>query len=323
MTSAINTLTEPTNRLLQVPAQPIPLARPIPGKLLETEIIALPRAQCLLGQSNIQIYVAAADQIPEVLLEIGRLREMTFRLIGEGTGNARDIDQYDNHYEHIIAWNNESKEIVGAYRLGRLDKILPQKGLDGIYTSSLFHFDEQLVKDLGATLEVGRSFVVPSYQGSSALTLLWRGIGTFIARNPIYTKLSGVVSIDRNYSDTVIEIMLQYLRANHQETTFGHRITPKTPFRSMTPISQSDIKKVVSSLSTPQELCHTVKRLQKDGRSIPILLKHYLLLGARVLDFNVDPDFSDVVDGFILVDLKDVPAKKLNRFIGSPKKVVH
>ncbi|MEC9466720.1 MAG: GNAT family N-acyltransferase [Myxococcota bacterium] len=290
---------------------------PVPRKLLLQEVESLPADQCLLGQGDIGIYLARAEQIPETLWEIGRLREETFRLIGEGTGNLVDLDTYDRTYEHIFAWSQTTEQVLGAYRIGPLDKLMSEGGVGSIYTHSLFEFDEAFIDRLNPALEMGRSFVRPEHQGSAVLNLLWRGIGSYLARNPRYRRLVGVVSIDRNYDDLVISLMTHYLTSNHGEKDLATLLQPRTPWERPTSSELRELGPILETINSPMDLCRAVSRLQPDGRSIPILLKHYMLLGAKVLGFNVDPDFSDVVDGFISLDLADVHPRKLAFFMGT------
>ena len=177
----------------------VPLMSAIPQRILQQEIDILPTEQILLNKRNLTVYIAYANQIPRVLLEIGRLREKTFRDVGEGTGKACDIDWFDQHYLHLFIWDHRAREVVGSYRIGQTDKILTRFGKKGLYASTLFEFKNEFLKTLNPALELGRSFVSAPYQKKYyALSMLWQGIGTFITTNPHYHVLFGPVG---RYSD--------------------------------------------------------------------------------------------------------------------------
>src|SRR5690606_21062494 len=183
-------------RLLKPKPPLAPLATATAPDRLERDILRLPAEQLLVEASGHQVWLAHAPQIPNVLTEIGRLREMTFRLVGEGTGRSLDLDRHDRDYLHLFVWHPVDRDIVGAYRLGPTDRLFEKGGLPALYTSTLFDLDRRFVQHVTPGLELGRSFVQAKYQRSyMPLLLLWRGIGTFVARNPQYARLFGPVSI--------------------------------------------------------------------------------------------------------------------------------
>src|SRR6185503_16515013 len=192
------------------------IAPPIDASRLTRDVDALPAEARLLATGDLAVYCASSAQLPNVLREIGRLREVTFGAVGEGTGHAIDLDRFDEHYEHLFVWNRRAREIVGAYRVGRTDQILRTHGLDGLYTTTLFRYDERLLDRMGPALELGRSFVRAEYQRSyGALLLLWKGIGRLLASAPEYRVLYGPVSISSRYQDMSQRLLRAFLAQNH------------------------------------------------------------------------------------------------------------
>lgn len=152
-----------------------------PAELQQSEIKYLPPSQHLLSSGVMEIYYARSGQIPWLLQEIGRLREITLHEAGEGTGNPVDLDLYDAYYLHLFVWNREKSELVGAYRLGLTDEILGKYGKRGLYTHTLIKYRHNVLARLNPAIELRRSFVRPKYQCSYlALNLLWNGQGTCI-----------------------------------------------------------------------------------------------------------------------------------------------
>ncbi len=292
----------------------LPPAQPVDALL--REIGALSSSQCLLRSGPFEVWHATAGQIPRTLLEIGRLRELTFRLVGEGTGRERDLDRFDDYYVHLFLWNREEQHLCGAYRLGATDEILPRFGIDGLYTSTLFRYRPRLLQLLGPSLEAGRSFVLADYQKSySALTLLWKGIGRYVAANPRYRMLFGAVSISDDYQSMTKQILMAFLQHNDYRSDLGRLVRPLRPphFRRFRDCGRRPLAAVVRSVDDVDEL---VAEIETERRNIPVLLRQYLRLNGKLLGFNIDPDFGDVLDGLLLVDLTDVDRLILDRYLG-------
>jgi putative hemolysin len=248
--------------------------------------------------------------------EIGRLRERTFRAVGEGTGKPLDIDEYDAYYMHLFIWNGRTREIVGGYRLGRIDRIISMYGTKGIYTASLFHFKNQLLERLSPALEMGRSYIREEYQRKpNALPLLWRGIGEYVARHPQYRVLFGPVSISSDYKPLSRELMVQYLRNNSVDEDLKGYVRARRPPHAcnMEKIDKNSLRTTIKDIEDISEL---VSDIETDRKGVPVLLRHYLKLNATILSFNVDKDFSNVIDGLIVVDLMRTEPKILRRFMG-------
>lgn len=282
---------------------------------IKLEVDFLPRAQKLIESNEYEVYFATAEQVPSVLQEIGRLREETFRRAGEGTGKAVDLDRFDNIYIHLFVWNRERYEVVGAYRLGATDRILSRYGKKGLYTHTLFKYQDRFLEEMGPALELGRTFVRNEYQRSySPLLLLWKGIGQYVAAYPHYRMLFGAVSISNDYHSYSRQLLVAFLHMNCSRSDFGRMVTPRSPFR----------KKQVKGLHWVHEegeealgeLSAWISGIEEDGKGVPILLKQYLKLGGKVLSFNVDRRFRNALDGLILVDLARTDRKILKRYMG-------
>ncbi len=296
----------------------IPVAPPQPRDAIAAEIAALPSDNLLVSAGDIDVYYANAPHIPTILKELGRLREETFRAVGEGTGTACDLDRFDEYYLHLFLWNRVKGEIAGAYRLGLADQIAEAHGTKGLYTRTLFNFDEKLLSRMQPAIELGRSFVRLEYQKAYApLLLLWKGIGAFIAKNPRYTHLFGPVSITNEYRDASRNLMLRSLRLSNFEGELARFVRPRRPPRPPRRAEWNlpDFHPYIDNIELVSRLVQEIESDDKKG--IPILLKQYLKLGGRVLAFNVDPDFSSVVDGLISVDLRRCDPKILARYMGA------
>jgi putative hemolysin len=296
---------------------PDPIIAPIPADVLTAEIARLPEANLLIASGDLSVYIAAAEQIPACLREIGRLREVAFRAVGEGTGNAIDLDDFDNYYNHLFIWNAARQEIIGSYRLGLTDEILTEHGVKGLYTRTLFKFDERLMEQIPPAIEMGRSFVRTEYQKAyTSLFLLWKGISAFIGRNPHYRVLFGPVSITNEYREASRCMILASMRQTCMADDLAHLVKPKFPPK---PPRHSEwcLKEYTEYLNDIDQVAGYVAEIEPDGKDIPVLLRQYLKLSGRLLAFNVDPDFSSVVDGLIMVDLSQSSPKTLRRYMGN------
>lgn len=266
-----------------------------------------------VNQARFDVFLAESREIPCLMHEIGRLREIAFRAVGEGSGKALDLDRFDEHYLHLILWDREADAVAGGYRLGCTDRILREHGPAGLYTSTLFQLQSPFVDYLTPGLELGRSFVAPDYQRSiHPLGLLWKGIGRFVAENPSYAKLFGPVSISHDYTPISQSLMVKFLRENRRHAELAPYITPYHPFEEEMP----EAHEISRNLGSLDEVSVAVASLEPDGKGIPVLLRQYMKLNAKLLEFNVDPDFSNVLDALVLVDLRDTPDEVLARHMG-------
>ena len=291
----------------------------VPSVLLNEEINRLPD-DCLLAENaDLQVYHATADQIPFTLREIGRLREITFRQTGEGTGLSIDLDQFDRHYLHLFLWNKQKCEVVGGYRLGLSDKILASQGAGGLYTTTLFHFNPAIFRKLNPAIELGRSFVRVEYQRAFApLLMIWKGIGTFVSRNPQYHILFGPVSISNTYSSVSRQLMVAFLKLHSHLPDLSSLVKARIPF-CLQSLFSSPVANAHVAAGDVDGVSDFISEIESDHKGLPILIKHYLKLGGRMLEFNQDPKFSDVVDALIYVDLRKTDRRALERYMGKPE----
>ena len=285
-------------------------------EVLIGEVRDLPDEALLVATDKFNVYLAEAARMPHLMQELGRLREITFRAVGEGTGKARDFDSFDDYYQHLFLWSNEKNELAGAYRLGLTDRIQREKGVEGLYTHTLFKYDTRFMEQINPALELGRSFIRVEYQKTyQALMLLWKGIGRFICRNPQYKILFGPVSITSDYQSASRHLIAAYFRENNRLTDLARLVRPRNPLRKKT-IKRRQLKDSLDILGDIQELSEMISEIEGDRKGIPILLKQYVKLGGQSLGFNVDADFSDVLDALILVDLTKTDRRILERYMG-------
>ncbi|MBW2520866.1 MAG: lysophospholipid acyltransferase family protein [Deltaproteobacteria bacterium] len=296
----------------------IPVVPPIRAETLTQAVDTLAKESLLLSNGSSHVFCIRAEQSPLIIHEIGRLRELTFRQSGEGTGRSIDLDRFDEHYMHLFVWNTKKKEIVGAYRLGLTDEILGQKGFDGLYTNTLFHYQKELFESVGPALELGRSFVRAEYQKSfSALLLLWQGIGRFLVRNPKYRVLFGPVSISQSYTSFSRQLITSTLHSQVMATDLAKFVEPRQPVAIRSPKIKGCSDKLIWSCKQSLEMVDMLLAgIENDGKGLPVLLRHYLNLGGKVLAFNLDPEFSNVVDSLVLVNLDAADRKTLRRYLG-------
>ena len=270
----------------------------------------------MIKGEKISVYCAEAWQIPWGLLEIGRLREKTFREVGEGSGKSVDNDEFDQYYLHMFMWDAENKKIAGAYRMGRTDKIMNSLGVQGLYASTLFKIKRELIDRISPALEMGRSFVASEYQKKrSTLAILWRGIGEYLYRNPKYRTLYGPVSISAHYNSISKDLMVQFLMERKSSEELSKFVKPKKPPKLS--IKGIDRKALVEGAPDIEHISALVSELEIDNKGIPTLLKHYLKLDGDLLAFNVDPDFGSCIDGLIMVDLLKTDPKLLKSYMGA------
>jgi putative hemolysin len=291
------------------------VASPPAAHRLVAEVDTLPDACWLGAQGEFRVGLARAAQIPALLDEIGRLREITFRAAGEGTGRSRDLDAFDADYRHLFVWHRRDRALAGAYRLGLTDEILAERGPSGLYTQTLFRYDRRLLDRLSPAIELGRSFVRAEYQRDYApLLLLWKGIGRFVVAHPRYRRLFGPVTISHDYSSVSKHLLMAFLEANRRLPDLARLVVPRNP----PPEARRRDEGVVAGRTAidVDEADALVADIEADGRGLPVLLRQYLKLNARLLGWNVDRRFGRALDGLMLVDLVDVPRPLLARYLG-------
>jgi putative hemolysin len=296
----------------------LPIAAPIAHEKILTE---LAKAEVMIDSTpakpdkGFYVYRAFGREIPQTMQEIGRLREETFRTVGEGTGMARDNDTFDEYYDHFICWDKKSKEITGAYRIGRVDRIIKERGLPGVYTTTLFNLDELLKTDFKeGTLEAGRSFVRPEYQRGLTLIMIWMALARFIVANPEYRNLMGPVSISNEFQENSKHMMVNYLMKQypHEKSAL---VTSKNPPQFNSNISAEELMGLVDSSLNLEDLQNFVRQVEGNPKAqIPQLIKLYLELGVRFLAFNKDDAFNSI-DGLIWLDVTRVPEQIMLRYM--------
>lgn len=287
-----------------------PIAAPLPQNTLRKDISRLSASGPLAKQGPFDVYLAAADAIPNILLEIGRLREVTFRAVGEGSGKERDLDRFDIHYFHLFLWDRDREQIAGAYRIGRTDLILSEFGYEGLYMSSLCEIDKPLLDHLNPALELGRSWVLPDYQRSlHSLLGLWKGIGSFVARYPRYHKLFGAVSISDDYTPISQNVIVRFLRRTKTNRNWQEALRALLPF-------QERPEDLSAGLQSIEEVSAKVAMIEPDGKGIPVLLRQYFKMNATLLEFAYDPNFQHCLDAMVLVDLKTAPSFLMKKYMG-------
>lgn len=292
-------------------------APPQKKEVMSAEIAGLPASAQLLVHGNFEVYCADAVEIPFCLQEIGRLREETFRMVGEGTGESIDLDEFDAYYKHLFVWDARLLQVVGAYRIGVVDTIVQELGTGGLYTATLFKFRKGFLEKLGNSLELGRSFISVEYQKKHAsLALLWRGIGAFLIQNPRYKTLFGPVSITNSYDRVSKDLMVHYLREHSLDEELSSFVQARKPPKAKENICGISLSEMGKSLHSVGAVSAVVSGIEEDNKGIPVLLRHYLKLNGHLLSFNVDTDFSNVIDGLILVDLTKAEPKMLQRYMG-------
>jgi len=300
----------------KLPSRPTPMAPikpPAPPEELAREINALPPDQLLVRHSELRVYWAHAEEIPVVLEELGKLRERTFRMVGEGTGESTDLDRFDLYYRHLIMWDPCNRAIVGSYRIGLTDEILLTRGRQGLYTSSLFKFHPEFFERLGPALEIGRSFIVPEYQKKHAsLSLLWRGLGLFIVQHPQYRSMFGPVSISQEYNAVSKDLMVKFLRKNKYDHELAPYVKARKPPRGALGGSE---KEAAGSVRSIEDVSALISEIEKDHKGVPVLLRHYLKLNGTLLSFNVDPEFGYCMDGLIVLDMTKGDRRLLNNYL--------
>ncbi|WP_375437634.1 lysophospholipid acyltransferase family protein [uncultured Hymenobacter sp.] len=294
-----------------LPPLPVPpVMSETASALIEADIAALRPGCCLLVSSRWEVYVAKRCEIPNVLREIGRLRELTLRHEGKGTQQPTDLDAYDDYYRHLFLYDRQKKLVVGAYRLGLGRAILRRYGRRGLYLHSLFWLKKGLNPVLRQSLELGRSFVRVEYQRQALpLALLWKGIAEYLATHPEYRYLIGPVGISNRFSATSKAMMVDYLTRHFFDTELAVYVRPRKQFRYKKLDADAVLAVHEAELSSKQDLQQFITGLELGGNGVPVLLRQYLKQNARLLGFNLDPNFSNVLDGLLLLDARELPAR--------------
>jgi len=293
---------------LKVTKSPKKIVTPIPTELMCNEVANLKaNDHRLLTSKNYEVYLAPAAKIPNILREIGRLREITFRDIGEGTNKAIDLDKFDYYYQHMFLWDTEAQCLAGAYRMGLGSEIFEAKGIDGFYLQDLFRFEPELHSMMQQSIELGRAFIIKTYQQKPMpLFLLWKGIVHTTLRFPDHKYLIGGVSISNQFSNFSKSLMIEFMRSHYYDPYLAQYVHPKKAFK----VKLKDADKDFVFDATAADLNKfdkIIDDIEPGALRLPVLLKKYIKQNARLIAFNVDPLFNNAVDGLMYIRIADIP----------------
>jgi putative hemolysin len=293
---------------LKLPKNPKKIVTAASQDKMIKEINALRESDCRLLQSkNYEVFFAKAKDIPNVLHEIGRLREITFREVGEGTNESIDIDTFDKYYHHMFLWDDDAKKIAGAYRMGLGSEIYPKYGIQGFYLNDLFRFEPELHDMMQKSIEMGRAFIIKDYQQKPMpLFLLWKGIIHTTLRYPEHKFLFGGVSISNQFSDFSKSLMIEFMKSNYYDPYIAQYVHPKKAYKVKLKDADKDFifDEAESDLNKFDKI---IDELEPGSLRLPVLIKKYIKQNARVVAFNVDPLFNNAVDGLMYIRIADIP----------------
>ncbi len=293
---------------LKIPKPPRRIASAVRTEVIEGEIERLREKDCRLLQSkNYEVFLAKKADMPFILQEIGRQREVTFRAIGEGTNNSIDLDEFDSYYYHLFLWDDEEKNIVGAYRMGMGADIFEKYGIDGFYLQDLFRVEPELYGMMRQSIEMGRAYIVKEYQQKPMpLFLLWKGIVHTTLRHPEHKYLIGGVSISNQFSNFSKSLMIEFMKSHYWDPYVAQYIHPKKEFK----VKLKDADKEFVFDETKADLNkfdRIIDEVEPGSLRLPVLIKKYIKQNAKVIAFNVDPLFNNSVDGLMYIKIADLP----------------
>ena len=276
--------------------------------LFRAEVNALRETNSRLLQSkNYEVFFASAKDIPNIIHEIGRLREITFRAIGEGTNKETDLDKFDNYYHHLLLWDAVAEKLVGAYRMGLGKEIYKKHGIKGFYVQSLFRIEPELHQMMDNTIEMGRAFIIDEYQQKPMpLFLLWKGIVHITLRYPQYKYLMGGVSISNQFSDFSKSLMIEFMKSHYYDPYIAQYIRPKKEYKVKLKDGDKDFV-FDASKADMQKFDKIIDEIEPGILRIPVLIKKYVKQNARLVAFNVDPKFNNAIDGLMYIKVADIP----------------
>ncbi|WP_353776976.1 GNAT family N-acyltransferase [Winogradskyella sp. 3972H.M.0a.05] len=293
---------------LKTPKIPKKIVTPVDTGLMVKEVEALRNEDFrLLKSKNYEVYLAPAANIPNILREIGRLREITFREVGEGTNEAIDLDKFDTYYHHMFLWDDDKKVLAGAYRMGLGSKIYERYGINGFYLQDLFRFEPELYTMMSRSIEMGRAFIISEYQQKPMpLFLLWKGIVHTTLRFPEHRYLIGGVSISNQFSNFSKSLMIEFMKSHYYDPYVAQYVHPKKEFK----VKLKDADKDFVFDETEADLNKfdkIIDEVEPGALRLPVLLKKYIKQNAKLVAFNVDPLFNNAVDGLMYIKIADLP----------------
>lgn len=293
---------------LKIPKAPKKIASAMRKEVMLGEIEKLREKDCRLLQSkNYEVFLAKEKDMPFILKEIGRQREVTFRAIGEGTNNAIDLDKFDSYYYHLFLWDDDELCVVGAYRMGMGSEIFPKYGIDGFYLQDLFRVEPELYGMMRSSIEMGRAYITKEYQQKPMpLFLLWKGIVHTTLRHPEHKYLIGGVSISNQFSNFSKSLMIEFMKSHYWDPYVAQYIRPKKEFK----VKLKDADKEFVFDETQADLNkfdRMIDEVEPGSLRLPVLIKKYIKQNAKVVAFNVDPLFNNSVDGLMYIKISDLP----------------
>lgn len=294
---------------IKIPKAPKKIAATTDQKAMIKEVDALREMgdKRLLESKNYEVFLSKKEHIPNILTELGRLREITFRAIGEGTNNATDLDRYDDYYHQMFLWDRDANRIAGAYRMGMGSEISKACGMDGFYLNELFKFEPELHKMMSESIEMGRAFIIKEYQQKPMpLFLLWKGIVHCTLRFPEHKYLIGGVSISNKFSNFSKSLMIEFMKSNYYDPYIAQYITPKKDFKVKLEDADKDFI-FDESEADLNKFDKIIDELEPNELRLPVLIKKYVKQNAKVVAFNVDPLFNNAVDGLMYIRIADLP----------------
>ena len=279
---------------------------PLAEILADRENLRKTEGKMLFSNGDYEVYFTKFDEIPAMMREIGRQRELTFRAVGEGTNLPFDLDEYDKHYHHLILWDNVAQKIAGAYRMALGSEVMKNYGIKGFYTNSLFDFDQELQPFFKKVIEMGRAYISIEYQQKPLpLFLLWRGIVHVCLRNPEHKFLMGGVSISNRFSDFSKSLMIEFMRSHYFDPVVAQYVHPKNDYKVY--LSERDKSLFFEGLDDDlNKFDKLIDDFEPEMR-LPVLIKKYIKQNAKVVAFNVDPNFNDAIDGLMYIRISDLP----------------
>ena len=287
--------------------KPKEVADPVPQVNILEELAHLEDSK-ILTHGKFTVYLTKANQIPHLLDEIGRQRELTFRSVGEGTGQSRDLDEFDLYYYHLILWDDEAQKLVGAYRMGRGTEILEYYGKKGFYMSSLFKMSNAFRPYLMQSVELGRSFVVQEYQRQRwPLFLLWQGITLSLKNFEEVRFIIGPVTMSDSYKNMSKHIMIQFLEKHYGDSEMSGMVKPRVKVKKDKSIEEDAETLLTEVKNDLKKVDKIIAEIEPMGLQMPVLFKKYLAQNAKIIAFNRDPLFNDAIDAFMVLDIELMP----------------
>jgi putative hemolysin len=293
---------------LKFPKEPkiIDLQRNVDKMIKEVEFLRK-KGDRLMESKNYEVFLATAEIIPNILHEIGRLREITFREVGEGTNKSIDLDDFDQHYHHLFLWDSLNNKMVGAYRMGLGNAIYKKYGIKGFYVQTLFKFEPEMFTMMSETIDIGRAFIIKEYQQKPMpLFFLWKGIVHVTLRYPEHKYLTGGVSISNQFSNFSKSLMIEFMKSHYYDPYIAQYIHPKKEYKVK--LKDTDREFVFDATQADlNKFDRVIDELEPGNLRMPVLIKKYIKQNAKLVAFNVDPKFNNAIDGLIFLKISDIP----------------